>query len=82
MSKQMASDFSKAFQEAGGFGALSYSNLVRFIAVMSIIMAVLWSMNHFMSEEAKRSESFMVQMGTRVVRLAVGLILSIIFLTI
>ncbi len=76
-----ASNFARAFQEAGGLSALSYSNFIRFLAVMLVIVAVLWSINHFLDSNAKASESFMVQLGSRVVRLVIGLTFFILFLT-
>jgi flagellar biogenesis protein FliO len=81
MNLSIAHEFSKAFQEAGGQAAVSYCDLIRFIAVMFIILAVMWSLHHFLSSEAKESEGFMERFGSRVVRLSIGLTLFIIFLT-
>ncbi|HAT9067958.1 TPA: hypothetical protein JBC15_12450 [Legionella pneumophila subsp. pneumophila] len=81
MREQLAGDFAKAFNEAGGQQALTYSGLIRFVALMCVILAILWSIVHFMSEEAKASEVFMVALGSRTVRLLIGLTLFIGLLT-
>ena len=75
-------EFAKAFQDAGGQTLISYCDLTRFIAVMCLILAVMWSVHHFLSMEAKESDGFMSRLGSRLVRLAIGLTLFIVFLTI
>lgn len=77
MSLNTATDFAKAFHAAGGVHALSYSGFIRFIAIMCVILGVLWSLVHFMGEEAKSSEVFLVSLGSRAVRLVIGLTLFI-----
>lgn len=77
----IATDFTQAFHEAGGYTALQYCDLIRFIAVMLVILAVMWSIHHFLSSEAKESDGFMVRLGSRTVRLAIALMLFILFLT-
>ena len=81
MSTSISKEFATAFREAGGQSALAYCDLIRFIAVMFVILAVMWSVHHFLSAEAKESDGFMARLGSRGIRLAIGLMLFIIFLT-
>ena len=81
MSTSIASDFTRAFHEAGGQYAVQYCDLIRFIALMFVVLASMWSIHHFLSSEAKESDGFMVRLGTRTVRLAIALALFILFLT-
>jgi hypothetical protein len=48
---------------------------------MSVILGVMWALHHFLGDEAKESDGFMYRLGTRTVRLCIGLALFIIFLT-
>lgn len=77
----ISTEFATAFREAGGQSATQYCDLIRFIAVMFVILGVMWSMHHFLGSEAKESDGFMVRLGSRAVRLSIGLMLFIIFLT-
>ena len=81
MNTSIATQFSRAFHEAGAQYAWQYCNLIRFMAVMFVILGTMWSIQHFLSSEAKESEGFMVRLGTRAVRLALALTLFILFLT-
>lgn len=81
MGKQLAADFAKAFHEAGGHSVLSYSNLIRFAALMCVIVAFIGSINHFLSAEERESDGFMVRLASRTTRLFIGLTLFICFLT-
>ena len=81
MKEQMAGDFATAFNEAGGQQALAYNGLIRFVALMCVILAILWSIVHFMSDEAKASEIYLVILGSRTIRLLIGLTLFIGLLT-
>lgn len=80
MGKQIADNFANLFFEAAGLSATSFSNLIRFVAIMSVILAIIWTINTFLSDEAKESIN-LVYMGSRIVRLAVALTLFILFLT-
>ena len=81
MNAQITAEFSRAFNEAGGAQALSYSGFIRFVALMCLILAILWSVVHFMSEEARASEEFLMLLGSRTIRLLIGLTLFIGLLT-
>ncbi len=81
MSIPISKEFATAFREAGGQSVLAYSDLIRFIALMFVILAVIWSIHHFLSVEAKESDGFMGRLGSRAIRLSIGLMLFIIFLT-
>ena len=76
-----SSDFTRAFQEAGGQSVHLYSDLIRFMAVMFVILGVMWCLCHFLDAVSKSSDEFMAQTGVRVVKLAVGLTLFILFLS-
>ena len=80
MAQQITADFARAFNEAGGQQALSYNGFIRFVALMCVIIAILWSIVHFMSEDAKSSELFLVSLGSRTIRMLIGLTLFIGFL--
>jgi len=73
--------FTQAFHAANGLSVVVYCGLIRFIAVMCVILAVMGSLQQFLSMEAKESEGFMLRLGTRLVRLAIGMTLFILFLT-
>lgn len=77
----ISTEFANAFREAGGQAVTQYCDLIRFIAVMFVILGVMWSLHHFLNSEAKESDGFMVRLGSRAVRLSIGLMLFIIFLT-
>jgi hypothetical protein len=81
MSHQVATGFAKAFLDAGGQSALDYSGLIRFVALMCVILAILWSLVRFMGEDAKAHELFLVALGSRTIRLLIGLTLFIALLT-
>ena len=81
MTASITTAFANAFHEAGGQTVHQYCDFIRFIAVMLVILAVMWSIHHFLSAEAKESDGFMVRLGSRTIRLAIGLMLFIIFLT-
>lgn len=81
MKEELGSAFKTAFFEAGGFHVTSYLNLIRFIAFLCLIMAILWSINHFLGAEEKEVEGFMIRLASRAIRLMIGLTLFICFLT-
>lgn len=57
--------------------ALSINGLVRFAAIMFLILAILWCLVHFMGDEPRASELFLVTLGSRMARLVVGLTIFI-----
>lgn len=73
--------FVAAFNEAGGQSALSYSNFIRFIALMCVLLSTLWSIYHFMTPDARESENFLVDASFRLVRIAIGITLFILLIT-
>jgi hypothetical protein len=77
----ITTEFATAFHEASGQTTSQYCGFIRFIAVMLIILAVMWCLNHFLSSEARESEGFMTRLGSRAIRLSIALMLFIIFLT-
>lgn len=81
MSTSIATDFTRAFHDASGQTAHQYSDFIRFVAVMCVILAIMWCIHHFLSLEAKESDGFMARLGSRTVRLSIALMLFIIFLT-
>lgn len=81
MPNSIATTFAHAFYDAGGQKAMVYCDFIRFIAVMSVLLGVMWALHHFLSSEAKESEGFMYRLGSRMVRLSIGLTLFILFLT-
>lgn len=81
MTHPLSASFARAFQEAGGYSPHTYSELVRFIAVMAVVIAVMGCLRGFLDERAKASEEFMVQTASRLVKIAIGLTIFILFLT-
>jgi len=81
MSTSIASQFALYFHEASGQPALIYCDFIRFVAVTSVVLSVMWALHHFLSSEAKESDGFMYRLGSRLVRLSIGLTLFILFLT-
>jgi len=84
MSKEeIARQFALSFQQASeGVSANVFSSSIRFIAISLVIIAVMWSVNHFMASEEKEQEGFLLRLGSRLVRLVIGLMVFILLLTI
>ena len=82
MSKSdIAKLFAESFRQAtDGMTASVFSGSVRFIAMMLVIIGMMWCINHFMSVEEKGHDSFLIRLGSRLVRLTVGLCLFILML--
>ena len=78
---QASSMFVSAFADACGHPALMVQNLIRFVAVALVIIGVIAALNHFMGEEAKASEHYMVLTISRIVKVLIGLTLFIALLT-
>lgn len=69
----IARQFTESFQYAsGGLSVSTYSSCIRFIAVMLMIIAVMWSVNHFLNTDERHHEGFLINMGSRLIRLVIG----------
>ena len=77
IAKQFAASFSQA---AGNISVKTYSSSIRFVAIMLVIIAVIWSINHFMSPGEREQDGFLIRMGSRLIRIAIGVCLFILFL--
>ncbi len=82
MSKvDIAKTFTASFkQAAGNTEANTYSSCIRFIAIMMVILAVMWCINHFMGNEEREQEGFLIRLGSRSIRIVMGLCLFILIL--
>lgn len=80
---KLTSLFATSFKQASNNLEVStFSHCIRFVAVSFVILAVMWSVNHFMGAEQKEHEHYLLHLGSRLVRLTIGLILLIIILII
>ena len=84
MSKdEIARLFAASFQQSSqGVSVNVFSSSIRFIAISLVIIAVMWSINHFMGAEEKEQDGFLLRLGSRLVRLVIGLMVFILLLTI
>ena len=70
---EIAKNFAASFnQAAGGISVKTYSSSIRFVAIMLVIIAVMWSINHFMGSEEREQEGFLIRMGSRLIRIVIG----------
>jgi len=77
----IAKTFATSFSQAtGSIAAASYSGLIRFVAIVMVIIAVMWSINHFMGAEEREQEGFLNRLGSRLIRIIIGLCLFILIL--
>lgn len=77
IAKMFATSFSQA---AGGVSVKTYSSSIRFIAIILVIIAVMWSINHFMGSDEREQEGFLIRMGSRLIRIVIGFCLFILCL--
>lgn len=78
---EIASLFASSFKEASSnISALTFSSSIRFLAIALVILALMWSVNHFMSAEEKEQQGYLVRLGSRLFRLVIGLMLFILVL--
>ena len=78
---EIAKNFATSFsQAAGGISVKTYSSSIRFVAMMLVIIAVMWSINHFMGSEEREQDGFLIRMGSRLIRLVIGFCLFILCL--
>ena len=82
MSKdEIARLFAASFQQSSqGVSVSVFSGSIRFIAISLVILAVMWSVNHFMGSEEKEQDGFLVRLGSRLIRLVIGLMVFILLL--
>lgn len=82
MSKdEIAKLFAASFQQSSqGVSVNVFSSSIRFIAISMVILAVMWSVNHFLSSEEKEKDGFLVRLGSRLIRLVIGLMVFILLL--
>ena len=81
-SEEIIRKFNESFLAASGDAPLHYMHLARFMTLGLLFVAVGFALVHFMGEEAKSSDAFVWSLGSRVFRLLLGLIFTIICLTI
>lgn len=74
IAKTFASSFKFA---AGNTSAGIFSACIRFIAIMMVIIALIWSINHFMGSEEKEQDGFLIHLGSRLIRIVLGFCLFI-----
>ncbi len=77
IAKMFATSFSQA---AGGVSVKTYSSSIRFVAIILVIIAVMWSINHFMGSDEREQEGFLIRMGSRLIRIVIGFCLFILCL--
>lgn len=79
MSKdEIARLFATSFQQGSdGISVSVFSSSIRFIAISLVILAVMWSINHFMGAEEKEQDGYLLRLGSRLVRLVIGLMVFI-----
>ena len=78
---EIAKNFAASFaQAAGGVSVKTFSSSIRFIAIMLVIIAMMWSINHFMDSEERAQDNFLLRMGSRLIRIAVGVCVFILCL--
>lgn len=77
----IAKTFAASFKQgASNTGAYIFSETIRFIAIMMVILAVIWCTNHFMGSEEREQDSFLIHLGSRLIRLVLGFCLFILIL--
>jgi len=76
----IAKIFRTSFKQGAGTEAQAYSSCIRFIAIMMVIIAMIWCINHFMGNEEKEQEGFLIRLGSRAIRIVMGLCLFILIL--
>ncbi len=80
---ELARLFATSFKQASNnLSAQVFSNSIRFIAISLVILAVMWSVNHFMGAEEKQQHSYLLHLGSRLIRLVIGLVLFILILVV
>ncbi|HAT4451865.1 TPA: hypothetical protein JBG56_01340 [Legionella pneumophila] len=82
MSKdEIAKMFATSFKQASNnISAQVFSGSIRFIAIALVILAVMWSVNHMMDAEEKQQHGYLLRLGSRLIRLVIGLMIFILVL--
>ncbi len=79
---EIAYHFGLSFAEASGhIKASVFSDTIRLIAIVFTILAVMWSIHHFMRQEERHHDTYLMSLGSRIVKLVIGLMLFILLLT-
>jgi hypothetical protein len=75
---EIAKSFAICFKQAAGdIAATTFSSSIRFIAMMMVIISVIWCINHFMGSAQREQDTFLLLLGSRLIRLVIGLCLFI-----
>ncbi|HAT1597551.1 TPA: hypothetical protein I8Y58_002810 [Legionella pneumophila] len=82
MSKdEIARMFALTFKQASNnISAHVFSSSIRFIAISLVILAVMWCINHMMGAGEKQQQGYLLNFGSRMVRLVIGLMIFILVL--
>lgn len=75
-----AKAFALSFKQASGESAFVFSSALRFTAIMLVVIAVIWCINNFMSHAQQAGDDCLIQLGSRLIRLVLGLCLFILLL--
>lgn len=79
---EIAHHFSISFREASGnINASVFSGCIRVMAIVLVILAVMWSINHFLGQEERCHDTYLINLGSRITKLVIGLMLFILLLT-
>ena len=79
---EIAQHFAISFHEASGnLSTTVFSSLIRMTAIVLVILAVMWSINHFLGQEERSHDTYLINLGARITKLVIGLMLFILLLT-
>lgn len=77
----IAKTFATSFKQAAGdTPASAFSGCIRFIAILLVIIALMWCINHFMGQTEKEQDGFLILLGSRLIRIVFGFCLFILIL--
>lgn len=80
---EIARLFTTTFKQANNnISVQVFSSSIRFIAISLVILAVMWSVNHMMGAEEKQQHSYLLRLGSRLIRLVIGLMIFILVLNV
>lgn len=73
--------FSDSFKHgASEIAASQFSNSIRFMAILFVLLGVMWCVHSFMDIERRQADDFLVVLGSRVIRLVLACCLFILIL--